>query len=324
MSARGVSIEPLGREARGANATRVVLAATATLVLVLAGGPRPASAEPTKAGDRAASRTLFYEARALMKEGDYAGACPKLEESLRLGHGIGTEYNLADCNEKIGKLAEAWSGFSSVAAAAKARGQTQREKVARDRAKALEPRLPKLAADDPSPAPPPDRKAKRDDAARPAVPRTVIAPPTTPDDPDEPDEPEHERLSSFSEPMVERGATQRTVGWIVSAVGVVGLGVGAGFGIDSLQKRDRANERCAGDLCDRRGVSLRDKAIQSGDVATVATIAGGAALLGGVVLLLTAPRDRSHTEAPTTALSSLRAAPHVAADGGGVSLGGVF
>ena len=137
---------------------RFVLSAAATVFLAYGS---IAGAEPPKKGDPAAAQALFYEARALMKDGKYALACPKLEESLRLDYGIGTEFNLADCNEKTGKLSTAWSGFLSVASAAKAQNQTQREKVARDRAKALEPRLPKLAIDVPSPAAP-GLEVKRD------------------------------------------------------------------------------------------------------------------------------------------------------------------
>ena len=137
---------------------RFILSAVATLFLAY--GSTAEAAEP-RSGDPAAAQALFYEARALMKDGKYAVACSKLEESLRLDYGIGTEFNLADCNEKTGKLATAWSGFLSVASAAKAQNQAQREKVARDRAKALEPRLPKLAIEVPSPAQP-GLEVKRD------------------------------------------------------------------------------------------------------------------------------------------------------------------
>ena len=76
-----------------------------------------------------------------MQQGKYAEACPKLEESMRLDSGIGTQFNLADCNEHIGKLATAWAGFLDVAAAAKAASQPDREKVARGAgARAREPR----------------------------------------------------------------------------------------------------------------------------------------------------------------------------------------
>ncbi len=346
---------------------RFVLSAAATVFLAYGS---PAFAQSTKGGDPAAAQALFYEARALMKEGKYAVACPKLEESLRLDYGIGTEFNLADCNEKMGKLSTAWSGFLSVAAAAKSQSQAQREKVARDRAKALEPKLPKLTIDVPSPAPP-GLEVKRDGlvvgsaswgtpvpidpgshritasapgklawegtvnavegkVVRISVPRelpnapsaelpSVIPAPVA----ERNDLSRQDPSAGFPEPIVEqRGGPQRTIGWIVGGLGIAGLGVGAGFGIDSLQKGNRAKEHCNGDLCDAQGVSLRDKALQSGDISTIATVAGGAALLGGVVLVLTAPKGPSRREAPPT--TTFRAVPHVAMNGGGISFQGVL
>jgi hypothetical protein len=98
------------------------------------------------AGDDAASaQALFNEGKKLMTSGKYADACPKLEESQRLAPAIGTKFNLADCYEHTGRLASAWAAFLSVAAAAKNASQGPREKAARDRAAALEPKLPRMA-----------------------------------------------------------------------------------------------------------------------------------------------------------------------------------
>lgn len=105
----------------------------------------PAFAQGRK--DEPAAQSLFNEARSLMKKGKYTEACPKLEESLRMDYGIGTEFNLADCNEHVGKTATAWSQFLSVAAAAKSKGQSDREQIARKRAAALEPQLARLVVE---------------------------------------------------------------------------------------------------------------------------------------------------------------------------------
>jgi len=112
----------------------------AFLVATLA--PAPLFAQ--SGDDAAAGRALFAEARKLAAAGKYADACPKFEESLRLNRGIGTQFNLADCLERIGRTASAWGHFLEVAAAARASGQTERETVARERAAALEPKLPRL------------------------------------------------------------------------------------------------------------------------------------------------------------------------------------
>src|SRR5262249_28271827 len=65
-------------------------------------------------------------------------------ESQKLDPGVGTQFNLADCYEKVGQTASAWAGFLEAASAAKSMGQTDREKVPRERAATLAPRLSKL------------------------------------------------------------------------------------------------------------------------------------------------------------------------------------
>jgi hypothetical protein len=103
------------------------------------------SAQPAGAqSSSAAARVLFREARALMDKGRFAQACPKLEESLRLDDGMGTQFNLAHCWEQIGRTASAWGMFLDVAAAASAAQQRKREVAARARADALEPNLTRI------------------------------------------------------------------------------------------------------------------------------------------------------------------------------------
>lgn len=103
-----------------------------------------------------------------MEEERFAEACPKLEESLRLDQGMGTQFNLAHCWEKLGRTASAWALFLDVAAAARAGNQPQRETAARERAKVLEAKLARLRIEVPEAAP--DMKIERDgqDVGRPA------------------------------------------------------------------------------------------------------------------------------------------------------------
>ena len=95
--------------------------------------------------NRAAAQALFEEGRDLMKKGDYDAACPKLAESQRLDPGVGTQFNLASCYEKQGKLASAWTLYLEVATATRKAGELKREKVARESADALKPKLTKLS-----------------------------------------------------------------------------------------------------------------------------------------------------------------------------------
>ena len=97
------------------------------------------------AGDPASAQVLFNEARNQMKDGNFAKACPMLEESQRLDPGVGTQFNLADCYEHQGRTASSWALFLEVAATTKATGQSAREQAARARAAALAPHLSRLA-----------------------------------------------------------------------------------------------------------------------------------------------------------------------------------
>jgi hypothetical protein len=342
-----------------------------TIVLLLS-APGLAFADPARTGTEvAAAEGLFYEARTLMQAGKYADACPKLEEAMRLDPGIGTEFNLADCNEHLGKLATAWTAFNDVAGQAKLSNQAEREKLARKRAAALEPRLPRLAVD--VPAGIPGVEVKRDalvvaasawgtlvpvdpgthriavtapgkapwettvttregKIARVAVPRdlpAVGAPVAVASGPVAPVEPIATTTTSsagalsesFPEPIVDgHGDTQRAAGWVISSLGLAGVGVGAGFGLSSLGKRNDSRNHCNAAGCDSEGVSLRDDAVRNGNVATISMIAGGAALAGGLLLVLTAPRDAP----PRERAGSIRAVPTAALNGGGFSLQGVF
>ncbi len=91
-----------------------------------------------------AAETLFNEGKKLGTQGKWQEACLKFEESQRIDPGIGTLFQLANCHERIGKTASAWAEFREVAASSKASGQAAREKVARERAAALENKLARL------------------------------------------------------------------------------------------------------------------------------------------------------------------------------------
>jgi len=337
--------------------------------LALAALPHLALAADPPKSDPAAAQVLFYEARTLMQQNKFAEACPKLEESMRLDAGLGTQFNLADCNEHIGKVTSAWAGFLEVAAGAKAANQLDREKVARKRAQALETRLPKLVIDavgaptglevkrdgivvgspawgSPIPVDPGTHKISatapgkgtwettiattEGKAAHVSIPRDLPAAPVAAAPPPvigpQPEAPAvastvTAAATDFPAPIVEEnGSAQRTIGWIVTGVGAVGVGLGAGFGLSSIGKRNESRSHCVGDQCDADGVGLRDDAIRNGNIATVATIAGGAALAGGLILVLTAPKTTESRERA----ARLRAVPSVGLNGGGFTLLGNF
>ena len=92
-------------------------------------------------GQAAEAETLFLEGKRLMKEGKVAEACDRFDASDRLDRAVSTLLNLADCREKNGQLATAWATFLKAASTARANGDVRLEKIAKDRAKGLEPKL---------------------------------------------------------------------------------------------------------------------------------------------------------------------------------------
>ncbi len=90
------------------------------------------------------AKALFEDARKLMAEGKYDPACSLLEQSLAKARGIGTRYNLADCEEHREHFVRAQELFLEVAQLAREAGQSDRERVARERAANIEAKLSRL------------------------------------------------------------------------------------------------------------------------------------------------------------------------------------
>jgi len=93
-------------------------------------------AQPTSDADR-----LFEEGRTLAKAGKYVEACDRFAKSLAIERTIGTELNLADCQEQLGHFREAWGLFIAAAGEAEANSEPKRASFARERAATLEPKM---------------------------------------------------------------------------------------------------------------------------------------------------------------------------------------
>ncbi len=281
------------------------------------------SAQPTP-DDRILAQALFDDARVLMADQHYSEACVKFAESNRLDPGIGTQFNLADCYEMTGQLSGAWILFVDVAAAARAARQPDRSAVAQRRALALEPRLTRIRIDVQAPAeglvvrrngePVPEPQwgtavpvvpgryrieahalghyswRKMVEARGKGVTVSVVIP----------------ELATDQKPMGEGDDTgpmpvRHLAAAIMGGCGLVGVGVGLGAGLVAIDKTAQAEDHCPEpDACYDAGIALRDEARDVAAVSTLGFVVGGGALVGALVLWLTAADDNGSQDQPAT------------------------
>jgi hypothetical protein len=105
------------------------------------------AAAQTNASNKAAAEALFDQGVRLMKQNNFAEACPKLEESDRIDPAVGTLLYLGECYERVGKTASAWATFREAASLATNSNQGDRARVAAARAQELEPKLSRLSVE---------------------------------------------------------------------------------------------------------------------------------------------------------------------------------
>ena len=102
------------------------------------------SALPARADEPAAAMAsaLFEQGRAALKRGDFETACARFRASDGLDPAVGTKLNLADCEEKRGKLATSWELFRT--AREKLPPKDERVALVAARIADLDWRVPKL------------------------------------------------------------------------------------------------------------------------------------------------------------------------------------
>ena len=307
------------------------------------------------AGDRdpAAATALFQEGRAALEAKDYATACPKLEESMRLDPHVGTLISLAQCDEGLAKIALARTHWQQAVDLARAYGDS-REAFAAEQLARVDLRVPRLTLRRSATAPP-EMSVKRDgadvspssqDLPLPVEPGshdiTIVAPGYWPRsvtielaeaeskevilEPGAPlpspahAEPAPAARVETKEPTARpAGLSALRVGAIaVGAGGLVGLGLGSVWGVQAISGKSGRPGVCDGDVCDAQGARVRRDALTAGDESTVAFIIGGALVATGVVLWVLAPSPKQ----PHTA--SLRIVPAVGSQSAGVFASGRF
>ena len=295
--------------------------ALSALGLVLLAAPSVARADGSTT-DQTLAQSLFDEAVRLMDAGRFSDACPKLADSERLDPGGGTLLNLGFCREKEGKLASAWAAYNEALSRAIKDGRPDREKAARVHVDELESKTAKLAIDVSDAAKRTDGLEIRLDGApvrqaawgmqmpidRGDHPVVVTAPgkreyKTTVSVASD-GSVEHVTIPALENaPIVRRrdglgserrSSSQATVGWVMGAAGLAFLGVGIGTGVAALAQHGESNDNCPGGKCTLAGVQAEDRAKTFAWISDFGVGLGAAAIVTGLVLVLTVPRSGAH------------------------------
>ena len=299
----------------------------------------------------AAAQALFDEGQQLLSDGKVTDACRRFEASQEMDPGAGTELNLANCYEKAGLLASAWVRFKSAGSNARRSARPQWGVVADDRAKKLEPRVPRvvirLAAEadggqvpvamqiDGLPIPtesfglqvpldPGEHRLLVTSTGRTPFERgfavtegkieTIDVPPLaaipSPTPRDVPPPPA--RTEAAPPPPAPQTTWMKTAGYVLGAAGIVGLTIGAGYGVDAIVKQGELD--CRGNVCNAQALSDGRNAATFADVGL---LTGAVLATAGIVLVVTGNRL-----APRQAALSLRFSPVAGADRAGLELRG--
>jgi hypothetical protein len=120
------------------------------------------------------------------------------------------------------------------------------------------------------------------------------------------------------DPSVGNG--QRVAGIVVGVVGLAGLGLSGAFALLAKSKYNDSLGSCPSspNVCSQSGVDTRNDALGFGNAATVTFVVGAAALAGGAIVYLVAPR------APSSATGTLGVSPLIGAGTGGALLQGTW
>lgn len=307
--------------------------------LLIALAARPALADPS-AEDKLAAQSLFDAALKAIADGKVGDGCAKLEASQRLDPALGTTLYLADCYERAGRIATAWVTFKDAAAAARAAGQGDREQRARARIATLEPRLFRVTIVAPAidglvlkrngvtlktetlgvpiPLDPgkyvfeataPGRAVYSVVFEVPAqagehevrVPELTQGQPTTPGaTPSAAPSAPPPAPTLVDKPQPKPDSSQRVIGVVVGAAGLVTLGVSGLFAGLAVSKNKDAAAVCTGAQCATPdGETLSKSALAHADRATGFLIAGSVVTAAGLVIFITAPSNGQ----PTTAIA---------------------
>ena len=316
------------------------------LLWLTVGGLALTSSRLLLAQNPAAAEALFDQARSAMAAGSYDIACARFRDSDKLDPAVGTRFNLADCEERRGRVATAWSLFRGVLS--ELAEDDDRRPIAQRRVRALEPRLPYLTMQRAA-ATPAGVRVRIDGVelgegsfgvALPMDPGShelVLMPPTS-------DHGEHRAFTlregerrnlpivfgadgppagatepaPASEPFIADGPRQKWI-YIAGGVGAAGVLFGAVTGVVALNKKSTADANCSDErrVCNQAGVEANESGKTYGTLSGVGLGVGVIGLATGAYLWLTTPTARTHAAHPSIpAHRSVRVWPGVACASG--------
>jgi hypothetical protein len=297
---------------------------------------------------------LFAKGTELLKAGSTDQACEMFSASYAADpKATGSLLNLALCNEKRGHNASAWSEFRQVAADSAGRRE-DRVTLAHEHEAKLLPLLSYLTVSVPNGARAPTLRIVLDEKRPLAEPTWNSKLPLDPGmhtlrveadgrqsrsykvqlaDTSDDKTITVEPLALMPQPTTtptgvaheqDKGASRRTLGYVIGGVGVAALGAGSVFGVMALVKNKDITNDCAGDHCPS---AVYGSASHTNDVvhtdALVADICfgvGAAAVIAGAVLVWTGRKEPQTS--PRTSTLRIDAAP--TRGGGTFVLGGSF
>ena len=285
---------------------------------------RESRAQPEQR-DPAAAEELFRQGRAAAEKRDYLRACEKFRESNRLDAALGTLFNIADCEEKIGRLATSWTLFREVAQRLPA--DDERRAISLQRAQALEARVPRLSVHL-APTGRTDSVVRRDgvvlgsaslDTWLPVAPGEHVVVMSAPGTESASfvarvGEGERGRLDvRIGPPSPHAGAlapaaaepsptrANHTAAYLMGGLGAAGLVTGIVAGVLVLDRKSTVDQNCTDHVCNQVGYDAAQSGKTLGVVTTVGLITGAVGLGGATYLFLSAPSpsEKSHSGAYT-------------------------
>jgi hypothetical protein len=291
---------------------------------------------------------LFQRARERMGQGDFATACPMLEESYGIDHGAGTLLALALCHEGDGKPATALREYRESLSMAVRANRPDRVMLAESHVQRLEATVPRIRFRLPSPEPkdlvvtlddaPVDRAAMIAGVAVDPGTHTIVAtsaeaqpwratvevaggfqvvalPPALPTVPTVHDV----RPPESHSPPPAPSSGLRVLGWGAVGVAAIGVGLGSFFGVSAFDVEARSKRQCTGTLCSAEGVNLNHEARTDATISDIAFAVGGVALAAGLFFLL---RPSPAATSPGHGHSGAFVRVWAATDGTGVGITG--